>query len=299
MAVAMFCNSLDAASADKSVWDPAPTSLKKAFALARKLGAKPSYQPKSGVLVHLPVSKPTQAKSPVAKPPKTPAINVMCRPCQAPNWPTATESLPVFVALAAIPEVSSCDPAASILTLQNKEDLSYFLVTTTFYTRSCQAKATVLVDTDAAGNFMDLTLAHSLGLSLLPPQSLIAASKVPVLSYPLTNPLINCTGSHVFVSKFSAVEDLLYPVIVGVGWWQCHLVQIDCLTNKLHFLLDRCPGSFPLLSLGWEPPESCLSLAATPVSPLSPLFFWPSLLPSRTPLTLPFPVPSLYTLFTI
>ncbi|KAJ9059558.1 hypothetical protein DSO57_1001100 [Entomophthora muscae] len=73
-----------------------------------------------------------------------------------------------------------------------------------------------------------------------------------------------------FVSKFSTVEDLLYPVIVGVGWWQHHLVQIDCLTNELHFLLDGCPGSFPLLPLGWEPPESCLSLAATPVSPPKP-----------------------------
>ncbi|KAJ9087233.1 hypothetical protein DSO57_1035173 [Entomophthora muscae] len=123
---------------------------------------------------------------------------------------------------------------------------------------------------------MDLALAQSLGLSLLPPQSLIAASQVPVLSYPLTNPLSYCTGSHVFVSKFSAVEDLLYPVIVGMGWW-CHLVQIDCLTNKIHFLLDRCPGSFPLLSLGWEPPESCLSLAAIPVSPPKP-FALPAIL---------------------
>ncbi|KAJ9069821.1 hypothetical protein DSO57_1014704 [Entomophthora muscae] len=126
------------------------------------------------------------------------------------------------------------------------------------------------MDTGAAGNFMDMTLAQSLGLSLLPHQSLIAARKVLVLSYSLTNPLSYCTGSYVFVSKFSAVEDLLYPVIVGVGWWWRHLVQIDCLTNKLHFLLDRLPGSFPLLPSGWELPESCLSLAATPVSPPEP-----------------------------
>ncbi|KAJ9086823.1 hypothetical protein DSO57_1039567 [Entomophthora muscae] len=199
----------------------------------------------------------------------------MCRACQAPNWPTSTGSLPVFAALAAIHEVSSCNPTASILTLQNKEDISYFLFTATFFTRSYQAKATVLVNMGAVGNFMDLTLAQSLGLSLLPPQSLIAASKVLVLSYPLTNPLSYCTGSHVFVSKFSAVEDLLYPVIVGVGW--CHLVQIDCLTDKLHFLLDRSQGSFPLLPLGQEPPESCLSLATTPVSPPKP-FALPAIL---------------------
>ncbi|KAJ9066802.1 hypothetical protein DSO57_1006093 [Entomophthora muscae] len=124
---------------------------------------------------------------------------------------------------------------------------------------------------------MDLALAQSLGFSLLSPQSLIAASQVPVLSYPLTNPLSYCTGSHVFMSKFSAVEDLLYPVIVGVGWWQRHLVQIDCLTNKLHFLLDRSPGSFPLLPLGWEPSESCLSLTASPVSPPKP-FALPAIL---------------------
>ncbi|KAJ9068625.1 hypothetical protein DSO57_1026688 [Entomophthora muscae] len=75
------------------------------------------------------------------------------------------------------------------------------------------------------------------------------------------------------------MEDLLYPVIVDVGWWRRHLVQIDCLTNKLHFLLDRCPGSFPLLPLGWELPESCLSLAATPVSPPEP-FALPAILAS-------------------
>ncbi|KAJ9071162.1 hypothetical protein DSO57_1000167 [Entomophthora muscae] len=123
---------------------------------------------------------------------------------------------------------------------------------------------------------MDLALAQSLGLSLLPPQSLIAASNVPVLSYPLTNPLSYCTGSHVFVGKFSAVEDLLYPIIVGVGWWQRHLVKIDCLTNELHFFLDRSPGSSPL-PLGWEPPESCLSRAATWVSPPEP-FALPAIL---------------------
>ncbi|KAJ9069303.1 hypothetical protein DSO57_1019866 [Entomophthora muscae] len=111
---------------------------------------------------------------------------------------------------------------------------------------------------------MDLALAQSLGLSLLP----LIVSLLPA-SY--------CTGSHKFVSKFSAVEDLLYPVIVGVGWWQCHLVQIDCLTNELHFLLDGCPGSFPLLPSGWEPPESCLSHAATQVSPPKP-FALPAIL---------------------
>ncbi|KAJ9066688.1 hypothetical protein DSO57_1007188 [Entomophthora muscae] len=124
---------------------------------------------------------------------------------------------------------------------------------------------------------MGLALAQSLSLSLLPPQSLIAASQVPVLSYPLTNPLSYCTGSHVFVSKFSAVKDLLYPVIVGLGWWQRHLVQIDYLTNELHFFLDGCPGLFPLLPLGWEPPKSCLSLTATPVSPPKP-FALPAIL---------------------
>ncbi|KAJ9049719.1 hypothetical protein DSO57_1021744 [Entomophthora muscae] len=96
--------------------DLTPTFLEKAFTLAQKLRAKPTYQPKYGVLAHLLVSKTTQAK-----PPKTPAINVMYRACQGPNWPTSTGFLPVFAALAAIPEVSSCNTATSILTLQNKD----------------------------------------------------------------------------------------------------------------------------------------------------------------------------------
>ncbi|KAJ9089691.1 hypothetical protein DSO57_1010188 [Entomophthora muscae] len=299
MAVAMFRNSLDATSADKSAWDPAPTSLKKALALAHKLEAKLAYQPKSGVLAHLPVSKPTQAKAPTAKPPKTPAINVMCRPCQAPNWPTSTGSLPVFAASAAIPEVSSCDPSASILTLQNKEDCSYLLFTATFYTKSRQAKATGLVDTGAAGNFMNLALAQSLGLSLLPPQSLIAASQVPVISYPLTNPLSYCIGSHVFVSKFSAVEDLLYPVIVGVGGdngatW-CRLnVSPTSFTSR--WMGVQVPSPF---SPWGGNPLSHAYLLQQPQSPPSPLPFQPSFLPSRTPLTLPFPAPSFHTLVII
>ncbi|KAJ9051529.1 hypothetical protein DSO57_1003878 [Entomophthora muscae] len=223
----------------------------------------------------------------------------MCRPCQAPNWPTSTGSLPVFAASAAIPEVSSCNPAASILTLQNKEDLSYFLFTATFYTKSRQAKATVLVDTGAAGNFMDLALAQSLGLSLLPPQSLIAASQVPVLSYPFTNPLSYCTGSHVFVSKFSAMEDLLYPVIVGMGWWRRHLVRLTASPTSFTSCWTGVLGHSPSFPRGGNCQSHAYLLQILQSLLPTPLPCWPYWLPSRTPLTLPFPAPSLHTLVTI
>ncbi|KAJ9053987.1 hypothetical protein DSO57_1019166 [Entomophthora muscae] len=182
------------------------------------------------------------------------------------------------------------------MTLHNKEDILYFLFSATFYTRSCQAKATVLVNTGAAGNFMNLALAQFLDLSLLPPQSLIAASKVLVLSHPLTNPLSYCTVLHIFVSKFSTIEDLLYPVIVGVGWWRCHLVHIDCLTNKLHFLLDGSLGSFLLLPLGWNLLRLACLLRQPQSLLLSLLLCQPSLIPSRKPLTLPCLLPSPHTL---
>ncbi|KAJ9069523.1 hypothetical protein DSO57_1017682 [Entomophthora muscae] len=104
----------------------------------------------------------------------------------------------------------------------------------------------------------------------------MAASKVPILCYPLSKPLSYCTGNHVFVSKFSAVEDLLYPVIVGVGWWRHYLVQIDVLSNELHFFLNGVPSFFSLLLLGEDPPKLCLSLKALPETP--PLFVLPGML---------------------
>ncbi|KAJ9085637.1 hypothetical protein DSO57_1012009 [Entomophthora muscae] len=131
---------------------------------------------------------------------------------------------------------------------------------------------------------MDLSLAQFLGL-LLPPQTLVAASKVPVLCYPLSKLLSYFTGNHVFVSKFSAIEDLLYPVIVGVGWWRRHLVQINVLSNKLHFLLDGTPGFFLLLLLG-EDPLSCVYHSRLCRKLLLPLFCPACWLSTMTPLTL-------------
>ncbi|KAJ9086032.1 hypothetical protein DSO57_1008261 [Entomophthora muscae] len=135
-----------------------PPSLKKVFALARKLGAKPTYLPNQGVLAALPVAK-SAPPSKLAKPPKTASIKVMCCPAQAPNWPKNSGSLPKFAASAAIPDVTSADPSGTILALQNKENFYCFLFNATFYTKSWKANATVLVDTGAGRNFMDLGLA--------------------------------------------------------------------------------------------------------------------------------------------
>ncbi|KAJ9059415.1 hypothetical protein DSO57_1002413 [Entomophthora muscae] len=149
VAVAMFCHSLDTASDDKEAWDPAPTSLEKAFVFACKLGGKLSFLLKSGILANLPVTKHFQVKSMVTKPHKIGAINFISFSGQVPNWPTTTEFLPMFSALAIILGVSSADPASFILTLQNKEDLLYFLFTATFYTRTYKANGTVFVNTCA------------------------------------------------------------------------------------------------------------------------------------------------------
>ncbi|KAJ9088549.1 hypothetical protein DSO57_1021929 [Entomophthora muscae] len=163
----------------------------------------------------------------------------MCRLDQVPNWPTFLGSLSIFAALAAIPNVTSTDPSGTILALQNKENLSCFLFNTQ------KAKATVLIDTGVAENFMDLSLAQSLGLLLFLPDS---------------------PGCR------QAVKDLLYPVIVGVGWWRCHLVQIDVLSNKLYFSLYGVSGFFLLLSSEENFTESCLSLQASPET--HPLFIF-------------------------
>ncbi|KAJ9058290.1 hypothetical protein DSO57_1013776 [Entomophthora muscae] len=260
VAVAMFRHLLDPASASKEAWDPAPGSLEKAFGLACCLSALPACTPKQGIMASFPV-----VKNPPAKAPQKPAkpqggISVLC-----PNWPTTSGLVSEFAASVNIPDVASGEPSGSILSMQNKEDLSYFLLNATFYTRTRKAKVTVLIDTGAAGNFMNRTLARSMDLTCLGPKELLGASKVPVTAYPVSKPLSYYTDNHVFVSRFLAVNDLLFPVILGVGWWRRHQVHIERPENELHFSLDGSAGVLSLLKPGVEPPKSCLSLKASPV----------------------------------
>ncbi|KAJ9063460.1 hypothetical protein DSO57_1000050 [Entomophthora muscae] len=114
---------------------------------------------------------------------------------------------------------------------------------------------------------MNCTLARSMDLTCLGPKELLGASKVPVTAYPISKPLSYCTDSHVFVSRFLAVDDLLFPVILGVGWWCQHQVHIDRPANELHFSLDNSAGVLSLLKPGVEPLKSCLSLKASPEVP--------------------------------
>ncbi|KAJ9066604.1 hypothetical protein DSO57_1007946 [Entomophthora muscae] len=65
----------------------------------------------------------------------------------------------------------------------------------------------------------------------------------------------------------TTVDDLLFPVILGVGWWRRHQVHIDGPENELHFSLDNSAGVLSLLKPGVEPPKSCLSLKASPEVP--------------------------------
>ncbi|KAJ9053629.1 hypothetical protein DSO57_1022535 [Entomophthora muscae] len=260
--VAMFRHSLDPASSSKGAWDPATGSLEKAIDLACHLSALPAYTPKQGIMASFPMVKNPPAKAP-QKPPKPQGeISVLC-----PNWPITSGSVPEFAASANINDVASGEPFGSILSMQNKEDLSYFLLKATFYTCTRKAKVTVLIDTGVAGNFMNHTLARSMDLTCLGPKELLGASKVSVTAYPVSKPLSYCTGSHVFVSRFLAVNDLLFPVILGVGWWCWHQVHIDGPANELNFSLDNSTGVLSLLKPGVEPPKSCLSLKASPEVP--------------------------------
>ncbi|KAJ9052671.1 hypothetical protein DSO57_1032047 [Entomophthora muscae] len=209
-------------------------------------------------MVTFPVVKNPPSKTPQKSPKPQGEISVLC-----PNWPTTSESVPEFSASANIPDVVSGEPSGSILSMQNKEDLSYFLLNVTFYTHTRKAKVTVLIDTGAAGNFMNHTLTRSMDLTWLGPKELLGTSKVPVTAYPVSKPLSYCTGSHVFVSRFLAVDDLLFHVILEVGWWHRHQVHIEGPANELHFSLDSSAGVLSLLKPGEEPPKSCLSLKAS------------------------------------
>ncbi|KAJ9087116.1 hypothetical protein DSO57_1036510 [Entomophthora muscae] len=262
VAVVMFCHSLDPASSSKGAWDPAPGSLEKAFGLDCCLSALPSYTPKQGIMASFPVVKNPPAKAPQKTSKPQGRINVLC-----PNWPTTSGLVSEFVASANIPDVASGEPSGSILSMQNKEDLSYFLLNTTFYTHTRKAKVTVLIDTGAAGNFMNRTLVRSMDLTCLGPKELLGASKAPVTAYPVSKPLSYCTSNRVFVSRFLAVDDPLFHVILGVGWWRWHQVHIDGPENELHFSLDGSAGVLSLLKPGVEPPKSCLSLKASPEVP--------------------------------
>ncbi|KAJ9072590.1 hypothetical protein DSO57_1025970 [Entomophthora muscae] len=171
--------------------------------------------------------------NPPAKAPQKPAksqggISVLC-----PNWLTTSGLVSEFAASANIPDVASGEPSGSIL-----KDLSYFLLNATFYTHTRKAKVTVLIDTGAAGNFMNRTLARSMDLTCLGPKELLGA-----------------TDSQPW---------MIYYFLSSLEWVGNAGIRPE---NELHFSLGGSSGVLSLLKPGVEPPKSCLSLKASPEVP--------------------------------
>ena len=318
--IALFRVSLDPTSADHSAWENAASSIEDAYALARRLEAKPAPRTSShGVAVIAPLKsapRPTKTKptttpaqgaiptqacaaicaiaDPTGFAPKL-APNPSCAVVHAPsgytflkvdpNNPILTAEQEVLVEQATreahppnahdcswtsegppipwTPEPPSAPQAVNAaLPSANKVNLAYFLFTATIRSPTREARVTVLVDTGASGNFIDMRLARSLELNLAPIDHVLGASSEPMQCATSLDPLVIAANGHCFTETVRAIPGLIYPLIVGVGWWRENAVRIDLENDLIWFTSPGSSGSIPLLTD--VPASETMSMVASP-----------------------------------
>lgn len=72
-----------------------------------------------------------------------------------------------------------------------------------------------------------------LGLELSPKDHVLDASSEPMQCAFSRDPLRIEAADHTFVEPVRAIPGLIYPLIMGVGWWQENLIHIVLLENMI------------------------------------------------------------------
>lgn len=121
------------------------------------------------------------------------------------------------------------------LPLANKVNLAYLLLTVNISSSTRTAQVTVLFDTGASGNFIDMRLARSLELGLSPEKHVLGASSELMQCASSRDLLVIEASGHSFSEPFQAIPDLIFPLIVGFRWWRENAVQIDLYKNVIMF----------------------------------------------------------------
>lgn len=110
---------------------------------------------------------------------------------------------------------------------ENEVNLTYFLCSEEISSPSCSAKVTVLVGSGASGNFIDMWLAPFLGLDLAPKEHVLGASSESMQCAVSMDLLHIKAAESCFQEPVWAIPGLIYSLVVGVGWWSDHVIQIN------------------------------------------------------------------------
>ncbi|KAJ9078235.1 hypothetical protein DSO57_1008623 [Entomophthora muscae] len=91
--------------------------------------------------------------------------------------------------------------------------------------------------TGAKVNFISIGLAERLGLDLIPGGLVKGGNSATFRSLDLSKPLVFSVGNHTFTERFCAAKNLVYHVILGIGWWRkynvaSHLKSISLLLTS-------------------------------------------------------------------
>ncbi|KAL0147274.1 hypothetical protein M9458_057420, partial [Cirrhinus mrigala] len=118
-----------------------------------------------------------------------------------------------------------------------------------------QINTTALIDSGAAGNFMDLDFAKAQGLSLIPCTSPLSVAALdgrplgPGRVHYTTSDLHLTTGAlHTETIRFFLIQAPCNPVILGLPWLQQHEPLISWMEGQITQWSDRCFAQcFPTL----------------------------------------------------
>lgn len=118
------------------------------------------------------------------------------------------------------PQAACTQRVNDALPSSNKVNLAHFLLTANISSHTRTSQVTVLVDTRALFNFIDMRLARSLELDLASEGHVLGASSELIEFASSLNLLYIKASGHTFSEPLQAIPGLIYPLIVEAGWWR-------------------------------------------------------------------------------
>ncbi|KAJ9075032.1 hypothetical protein DSO57_1000316 [Entomophthora muscae] len=165
----------------------------------------------------------------------------------------------------------SSTPSMISSDLINKELSGYFLLLVSFLSYASTSVVHTLVDTGAKVNFISIGLAEKLGLNLIQEGLVKGGNYTTFCSLNVSKPLVFSVGNHTFTKRFYAVKNLVYLVILGIGWWKRYNFASHLKSNLLLLILPAGVSfSLPLLDALLCEDDSSLALCDQMVPPSNP-----------------------------
>lgn len=150
----------------------------------------------------------------------------------------------------------------------NKPLSGYFLLSVFFHTSLDTLKVIALVDNDATCKLISKNLDDKLCIDYHPSGLVKGGASQIFPSFRLTEPLSFHVEKQEMIADFSVVNQLVYPIILGVNWWRKHNVSKLLCSNTMQ--LTHPDGLVLQLSLVPQYPDNELIETLPLVKSLAP-----------------------------